>query len=220
MNRQWVRKLRWFWFIEAVIWMVLLPGVFMQAISYVKADHRLLVPMILAFCLGGARSWHSLRLWWTSRPSSPLGATADESAVPLPDRKSLDTHRRSQLILWCTMIVLTMLMYFVSTQYITSAPTASDGIETPFLLVGLALVLVSFFLRNKLRTPFNEPHDLLRERRALIFSLIPCEAAAALGVALHSMSKSPLAHVLVLIGISGLLLHYPRQTTNIGVAGQ
>jgi hypothetical protein len=219
-DRQWVRKIRWFLFIEAVIWMVLLPGVLMRAISYEKADHRLFVPMILAFCLGAARSWHYLRLWVRSRASSPLGATADESAVPLPDRKSLDTHRRSQLMLWCAMIVLTILMYFVGTQYITSAPTASDGIETPFLLVGLALVLVSFFLRNKLRTPFSEARDLLLERRALIFSLIPCEAAAALGVALHSMSTSPLAHVLVLIGISGLVLHYPRRTTDIRVAGQ
>jgi MYXO-CTERM domain-containing protein len=79
------------------------------------------------------------------------------------------------------------------------------------LVMAVALVAVSFPVKNRFQTREREARDPLRENRGFVIALVHCEAAALLGLVVHFVTGSPQYWVLMAIGLVGILLHRPRR---------
>jgi hypothetical protein len=127
------------------------------------------------------------------------------------DAKTLETHRRVQIILWLCMAGAGV-MYLVLIKLIpTNDPAPNPSLDTALLVIAVGFAAISFPLENRLRSPREEPRNLARERAGLIVGLVLCEAAALFGVIVHFVTGSPRDQLIVAAGIVGLLLHYPKR---------
>jgi len=207
----WIKKLRWLWFVFAIVLIVQTPSVVMAFVPYMKANLWLMLPGAFGLFMRGFWIFLFFMAWWKARPGGSNEMGIDKSTLQPPDQKTLNAHRRFQFVLWLTMVLWSIMVFFVVTPLLARTPGVSHGVETTFLLIGIGLVAFSFPLKSKLRGQFSEARDPLRERRALMLALAVCESAAVLGVALHSISESHVGQLLMLIGTAGLLMHYPRR---------
>ena len=64
----WGRKLRWLWFVIAVIGILQTPGAVISAIRLASSDHRLVFIPFIALPIRFGMIFLFLWLWWTYRP--------------------------------------------------------------------------------------------------------------------------------------------------------
>ena len=118
------------------------------------------------------------------------------------------TELQFQRILWLAMI-LSVVMYFVVTQ-VAKPPSTQDNptLVRTLLVVAVSLVASSFQIKKQLlaRSPGAAPSA----RLGYIVALVLCESAAVFGVAVYFVTGSPRYSWFLVLGLAGLLLHYPR----------
>ena len=108
-----------------------------------------------------------------------------------------DVEYRGRLILWLAM-TFAIVMYFVVIQRVTPAsPQENPTLVYAMLAASVALVAASFVVKAK-RVP-----DIL--------ALALCEAAALLGVVAWFTTGWSRSYVFLIVGLAGILLHYPRR---------
>ena len=109
-------------------------------------------------------------------------------------------------------MTMATVMYFIVGQAVPArAPLVMGGLEPILLVIAAVLVGSSFPTKARLRGQPGGGRDLARERIALIAALVLCEAAAILGLVEHFVTGSPRYYVLILIGLVGMLMHYPQR---------
>ena len=119
-----------------------------------------------------------------------------------PNSQSEDLYRQ-KLVLWFALIS-SVVMYFVITRVIPAAVVEVDSSLTMVLLVAaVGLVAVSFLLKSRLSA---KPGIV-----SLAIPLALCEAAALFGVVVHFVTGSPSAPYFILLGVFGMVMHFPRR---------
>jgi hypothetical protein len=86
MKNEKLKKVRWIAFGLAAFGIVQTPIVIMNAISRAGADHRLIVPFVLAFAIRVLFIGFFLKIWWDTR--------ADASASPTSPKPTGMATRR------------------------------------------------------------------------------------------------------------------------------
>ena len=116
--------------------------------------------------------------------------------------------RAQFLILWAASAT-SVVLFFVVTRF---APPPEGVRDNPVLLAALlaaaaGLTAASFLIRNRIGA------DAPPQRRltAMTIALAMCEAAAIFGLVVHFTAGSELYWVFLLIGLAGILLHFPRE---------
>jgi hypothetical protein len=64
------RRVRWGWFVIALIGILMTPGAVMSAIESYRSDHKWAWILPIAFSIRFAQIWFFLWLWWKYRPST------------------------------------------------------------------------------------------------------------------------------------------------------
>ena len=111
--------------------------------------------------------------------------------------------RRAQLIIWVAMVLSIPLYFVVATLVPPSNPQPVSAARNFLFIVAPVLVAISF------------PMRLLFERRigafqGTLIALVFCEAAALCGIIVWFVTGWPFYYVLLLFGLVGGLLHYPK----------
>ena len=116
---------------------------------------------------------------------------------------------RFQIVLWVAM-VCSICLYFVVIRLIPPRDATNNPTFVNILLIlAIALVGVSFFLKSHFLTRANQTGLESFRRMALIIALTSCEAAALFGVVTWFTTGSPKAYWFLGLGLVGQLLHFP-----------
>lgn len=76
MKNEKLRKVRWIAFALAAFGIVQTPIVVMNAISQAGADHRLIVPFVMAFAIRVVFIGFFLKIWWDTRADADASSTS------------------------------------------------------------------------------------------------------------------------------------------------
>jgi hypothetical protein len=131
-------------------------------------------------------------------------------AMPeLTPSQQADAQRRFLLILWGAM-GWTVVMYFGVAQVTQPRDVRPQDSLTSNILLAVALILVaaSFAVKSRFLAQTADP---ARKRAGFILALAMCEAAATLGIVVKFAFGTPQYYWLMLVGLAGILLHYPRR---------
>ena len=120
-------------------------------------------------------------------------------------------NRRQQLIVWLSMLV-SIMMYFVVIQAIEPPPAAPNPtLVRALFIAGVTMVVASFPLKSRLRAQALQQGRPDRAFTAGTVAMVMCESAALFGVVVHFLAGSAQYHWFLLVGLAGLMLHYPRE---------
>ena len=115
-----------------------------------------------------------------------------------------------QRILWLAMI-LSVGMYFAVAQFVQSPSTQDNPtLVTTLLVVAVTLVASSFQVRKQLLARSRNGGGPQAALTAHIVALALCESAAVFGLVVYFVTGSPRYSWFLVLGLAGLLLHYPR----------
>lgn len=118
--------------------------------------------------------------------------------------------RGKQVMLWLAMLV-SVAMYFVVVSMLPPAtPTENPALVNGLLVAALGMVAASFAAKARLSQAAGTD-DLKRKQMGLVVPLAMCESAAVLGVVVWFVTGSPRYSWFLVIGIAGILLHYPKR---------
>lgn len=132
---------------------------------------------------------------------------------------NIDARHRTMIILWFALLMSSGI-FFLLTIFI-ERPVAAPGnniLFQVFLGISIMAVLISFVLERKLlaQSVREQRPDLVQV--ALIMALALCEVASLLGLMTYFTSASPYHYVLFIIGVGGMLLHFPRRSNLLGAS--
>jgi F0F1-type ATP synthase membrane subunit c/vacuolar-type H+-ATPase subunit K len=103
-------------------------------------------------------------------------------------------------------------MYFVVVRMVhPEQATDNPALVRILLVLAAGFTLASFAIRNRFETRAREQNMPALRRAGLLIGLVLCEAAALFGVVVWFTCASPLYYWFLLMGLAGILLHYPRQ---------
>ncbi len=116
-----------------------------------------------------------------------------------PDlQQPVEARHRQRVIVWLVMAV-SIVMYFIVARVIEPRVTRSDPtLVTVLLVTAVSMVAMSFAVKS-------------RAQAGRIIALVLCEAAALFGIVVRIVAGSPRYWVFLLLGLVGVLLHYPRR---------
>ncbi|HEY6388450.1 MAG TPA: hypothetical protein VIX91_22450 [Candidatus Acidoferrum sp.] len=77
-----LKKYRWLFFALAAIGIIQTPFAILSAISEARADHRLILPLLLALTIRFAMLGFFSKIWWDTRSSSETS-----SNLPSPTKQ-------------------------------------------------------------------------------------------------------------------------------------
>mgnify|MGYP006992592357 CR=1 FL=1 len=124
-----------------------------------------------------------------------------------------ETQRQPMLVIWFAFL-MSAVMYFLVIQLVPFASSSpNSAIDIALLLLAASSVATSFRWKQgvRRRQPEADAPNPKRERARFIISLALCDAAVILGLVDHFVTGSPNYFVMILLGIAGILLHFPRQ---------
>jgi F0F1-type ATP synthase membrane subunit c/vacuolar-type H+-ATPase subunit K len=108
-------------------------------------------------------------------------------------------------------MLVSVLLYFVVVRMSRPEhPTDDPGLVRTLLVIALGFTVASFLARNRFETRARDNKMPALGRVGLLLALALCEAAALLGVVVWFVTASPLYYWFLLMGIAGILLHYPK----------
>jgi hypothetical protein len=76
------RRLRWAWFVLALIGILMTPSAIMGAIEVYKTDHKTAWVLPFAFLLRFAQIGFFLWLWWKYRPAPQTDSNEPKTGAP------------------------------------------------------------------------------------------------------------------------------------------
>lgn len=113
-------------------------------------------------------------------------------------------------------MTLSVLLYFAVTLSVAPVAAPNGGpnpnIERVLLILATAYVGISIPAKHWLLAQAQSVDSDKLRNLALIAPLVLCEAAAITGLALHFAMGSPHSYVFLLLGLAGMLLHFPRSS--------
>ena len=128
----------------------------------------------------------------------------------VPDQRSKAQYRQRR-IAWF-LLVISLGMYFVVMRLAPPAmPRESPGLVTGLMLAAIGVVALSFWVKSRLSRGPEREQAPPRTEIAYLIPLVMCEAAALFGVVVWFVTASIQAYYFVLLGLVGLLFHYPKR---------
>jgi hypothetical protein len=114
----------------------------------------------------------------------------------------MNPEQRFLTILWSAMTMAIVPYFVIAKIVVPPDPRPSSTLVTAMMAGAIALVAVSFAAKAKAPNP----------RTGAILAYALCDAAALLGVVTHFVTGSPDFYLMMLVGLAGMVLHFPRST--------
>jgi F0F1-type ATP synthase membrane subunit c/vacuolar-type H+-ATPase subunit K len=126
-------------------------------------------------------------------------------------QKSAEARHRMQLVLWAAMTSF-IPVYFLLAQVVQPQVSQEySTIITILLVLAIGQVAASFFIKSLLRARTDQGDKSGGEQTAFIVALVLCESAALFGIVVWFVAGYPQYYLFMLIGLTGMLLHYPKR---------
>jgi drug/metabolite transporter (DMT)-like permease len=123
----------------------------------------------------------------------------------------VEARHRTILVVWfallMSMIIFVVLPVFIPSN--TSESTATLGYA--LLALACSVVFASVFIKQRLVQRAIEKRDEAMLQTAYILSFALCESAAILGLVDHIATGSKYYFLAFLIGLLGMVLHFPKK---------
>lgn len=122
-----------------------------------------------------------------------------------------DNQHRQQLVIWLAM-VMSLVMYFLILRLVPAPVTEGvPGLVTGLMVVAIGLVALSFLVKSRMASRGDGEGPPRQSHAAMIVPVAMCEAAALFGVVVWFVAGSVEAYYFLLLGLVGMLLHYPKR---------
>jgi hypothetical protein len=145
------------------------------------------------------------------------------NAQPTPNnpQENIELKLRTMRILWIAMI-LSIVGYFVLTLFLGRSEDVERNPTLSLVLLGVAMsaVLISFLIKSKILNRAFEQQQVQLVQMGYIVALAICEAGGLLGFLDFLLTGDPYYYVLLIIGVLGQLLHFPRREHFLNAAGK
>ena len=130
----------------------------------------------------------------------------------------IDLNKRHQtmVVLWFALL-MSIGSFFVFTRLaaptISNAPreTRNPAVIVALVVFGILLVGISFLLKRKFLQKSVEKQDIGLVQQGMVLACAICEFSALLGVVDHFLIGDPEYYLLLVIGATGTVLHFPRR---------
>jgi hypothetical protein len=123
-----------------------------------------------------------------------------------------DRRYRKDRIVWAA-FTASVVLYFGVTLLVQPAGAVNNAnVERVLLVLATAYVLLSLPARRWLRAQADSVDSVFLRGLSYMVPLVLCEAAALTGLVLRLAAGSTHYYVFLLLGLCGMLLHYPRRT--------
>jgi hypothetical protein len=128
----------------------------------------------------------------------------------VPDQQAKAQHRQ-RLVVWFSLL-MSLGMYIVVMQLAPPAtPRENPGLVTGLMVAAIGMVALSFWVKSRLSGGPGRGRTPRQTDMAYIIPPVMCEAAAVFGVVVWFVTASIQAYYFVLLGLAGLLFHYPKR---------
>ena len=118
---------------------------------------------------------------------------------------------RQRLMVWFVMVV-SLGMYLVVMRLAPPAePKENPGLVTSLMVAAIAMVAMSFLVKSRLSGGAQLQQRPRQTDIAHIIPLVMCEAAALFGLVVWFVTGSIQGYYFVLLGLVGMLFHYPKR---------
>jgi uncharacterized membrane protein len=124
---------------------------------------------------------------------------------------STEAEYRQQVVIWLAMVVAIGLYFAILRLAQPASPTDNPLLVDILLFVALVLLGVSFAVKNVFLARGRAQNKPALRRAGPLIALVLCDTAALFGILVWFMTGSPRANWFLLIGLAGVLLHYPSR---------
>lgn len=125
---------------------------------------------------------------------------------------SIDQRLRTARTLWIALLVAIGFYYMVTVfAQRSEGLRPNDALSLALLVAGVATVLASFLLKNKLVNQAIKQRQVQNVQNGYLVAWVSCELAALLGLFDYFMTSHPHSYVLFIVAAVGDLFHYPRR---------
>ena len=125
--------------------------------------------------------------------------------------KTAEAQHRMQRVLWAAMTSF-IPVYFLLAQVVQPQVSQEySTIVTILLVLAIGQVAASFSIKSLLRARTDRGDKSGGEQTAFIVALALCESAALFGIVAWFVAGYPQYYLFMLIGLAGMLLHYPKR---------
>jgi hypothetical protein len=132
---------------------------------------------------------------------------------------NIELRLRTLRMLWIALL-LSIVIYFALTLFVkpSAEPTPNPTLSLALLLAGVATTLVSFLIKNRLLSRAVEQRQLPWVQQAYVAGWAINEVAALLGMFDFFVTGHRHYHLLFIVAVCGLLLHFPRREPVVNAA--
>ena len=136
-------------------------------------------------------------------------------------KPNLVAQYQTLLIVWAallsTQVLFVVMLFFVKPNlfrfdFLRSPLEPSGTMILGFAVAAVTCVALSFAFKRRLYERAVEAQDPAQVRSGLIIALALCEASSLFGLVLAFAFDYPYFFLWFILGIVGMLLHFPRQT--------
>jgi F0F1-type ATP synthase membrane subunit c/vacuolar-type H+-ATPase subunit K len=136
-------------------------------------------------------------------------------------KPNLVAQYQTLLIVWAallsTQVLFVVMLFFVKPNlfrfdFSQSPLEPSGAMILGFAVAAVTCVVLSFAFKRRLYERAVEAQDPAQVRSGLIIALALCEASSLFGLVLAFAFDYPYFYFWFILGIAGMLLHFPKQT--------
>lgn len=129
-----------------------------------------------------------------------------------PNDMTIEQRMRTVRTLWIA-LVISIGMYFLVTRFAGRPENVepNNQLSLALLVAGFSASLISFVIKNKLVSRAIERQQVQQVQQGYVVGWAIAEVGALLGILDFFTTSDPYYYVLLILGVSTQLFHFPRR---------